>query len=452
MRWADYKRHYRETLRLGGPIMLGQLGVIVVGFVDNIMVGHHSAVELAAASFVNNFFALAFIFGMGFSYGLTPVIGGLFVGKEYGRAGETLRASLLVNFLMSLLMMGVMAFLLANLRVFDQPEDLLPFIYPYYLIQLASIPFVMLFNAYKQFCDATTDTVAPMCVMLAANVLNIIGNYLLIYGHCGFPEWGLAGAGVSTLLSRVVMCLAFVCLMGKGRRYARYREGYLRGRVRREDCGRLLRLGLPVGFQMGVETASFNLSVIMMGWIGSAALAAHQIAGVVTTLGFMVYYGIGAAVAIRVSGFKRMGDWRSVRQASYAGLRLIWGVALCVMLFIFLFRGRLGYLFTADEEIARLVALLALPVILYQAGDGLQVLFANALRGMADVRWMAWVAFCCHFGLALPIGYVCGFVLEWGALGVWAGFPVSLTTLGLLLWRRFHERTRSYLTAEDHSH
>ena len=115
---ADYKKHYKETLRLGGPIMLGQLGVIVVGFVDNIMVGHHGATELAAASFVNNFFALVFIFGMGFSYGLTPIIGGLFVGKEYDKAGEMLRNSLFVNFILSLLLVGIMSLLLLNIRIF----------------------------------------------------------------------------------------------------------------------------------------------------------------------------------------------------------------------------------------------------------------------------------------------------------------------------------------------
>ena len=277
--------------------------------------------------------------------------------------------------------------------------------------------------------------------------LAMIGNYLLIYGKFGCPELGLTGAGISTLISRVTMCLVFAYLMYRGRRYERFREGYLRGKVNWTNYGRLVRLGLPVGLQMGVETASFNLSVIMMGWIGSAALAAHQVAGVITTLGFMVYYGIGAAVTIRVSGFKHLGAWREVRQASYAGLHLICTVALMVMLFIFLFRNQLGYIFTSDEEIVHLVALLSWSVILYQAGDGLQVLFANALRGMADVKWMAWVAFCCHFGLALPIGYFCGFVLDWGAQGVWAGFPVSLTTLGLLLWRRFHVRTRAYLKA-----
>ncbi len=447
MRLADYKKHYKETLRLGGPIMLGQLGVILVGFVDNIMVGHHGATELAAASFVNNFFALVFIFGMGFSYGLTPIIGGLFVGKEYDKAGEMLRNSLFVNFILSLLLVGIMSLLLLNIRIFNQPEELLPYIYPYYIIQLVSVVFVMLFNSYKQFCDGTTDTLTPMWVMISSNVLNIIGNYLLIYGKFGCPELGLTGAGISTLISRVTMCLFFAYLMYRGRRYERFREGYLRGKVNWTNYGRLVRLGLPVGLQMGVETASFNLSVIMMGWIGSAALAAHQVAGVITTLGFMVYYGIGAAVTIRVSGFKHLGAWREVRQASYAGLHLIWTVALMVMLFIFLFRNQLGYIFTSDEEIVHLVALLSWSVILYQAGDGLQVLFANALRGMADVKWMAWVAFCCHFGLALPIGYFCGFVLDWGAQGVWAGFPVSLTTLGLLLWRRFHVRTRAYLKA-----
>lgn len=438
MRFSTYKEHYKETIRLGVPIMLGQLGIIIVGFADNIMVGHHSTDELAAASFVNNFFNLAFIFGMGFSYGLTPIIGGLFANKEYAKAGETLKNSLFINFIVGVLISICMLLLLLNIDLLKQPEELKPYIIPYYVLQLFSVIFAMLFNSFKQFSDGTTDTITPMWITLGANILNIIGNYFLIYGKCGVPELGLTGAGISTLASRILTLVAFCILFARCSRYKEYLKGFKNGIVNRMNLSNLVRMGLPVGFQMGVETGSFSLSVIMMGWIGSIALAAHQVLGVITTLGFMVYYGIAAAVTIRVSSFKGWNDFTNIRRASFAGLHLIMVAALMVVLLIALFRDNMGYLITPEKEVVEMVALLAWSVILYQFGDGLQILFANALRGISDVKYMAYMAFACHFGLALPIGYFCGFLLGWGPIGIWCGFPISLTTLGILLWRRFN--------------
>lgn len=445
MHLSVYKAHYKETFRLGVPIMLGQLGIIVVGFADNIMVGHHSSEELAAASFVNNFFNLAFIFGMGFSYGLTPIIGGLFARKEYSQIGETLKNSLFINFIVGVCLSLCMYFLLLHIDWLKQPEALMPYIRPYYTLQLFSVIFAMLFNSFKQFSDGTTDTVTPMWIMLSANLLNIVGNYFLIYGHGGVPEMGLTGAGISTLASRILTFCVFFGLFHRHSRYRPYREGFRKATVNRLQLRNLVRLGLPVGLQMGVETGSFSLSVIMMGWLGETALAAHQVLGVITTLGFMVYYGIAAAVTIRVSAFKGWNDWLNVRRASLAGLHLIGGMEIVVVALILVFRTRMGYLFTPDQGVVHLVAFLAWSAVLYQFGDGLQILFANALRGIGDVKYMAWMAFICHFGLALPIGYFCGFVLEWGAIGVWCGFPVSLTILGGLLWKRFDRLTRSRL-------
>lgn len=438
MQLSIYKEHYKETIRLGVPIMLGQLGIIIVGFVDNIMVGWHSTTELAAASFVNNFFNLVFIAGMGFSYGLTPIIGGLFAQKEYTRAGEMLKNSLFINFIVGILLSLAMLTLLLNIEILKQPEELMPYIIPYYILQLFSVVVTMLFNSFKQFSDGTTNTLTPMWIMLGANVMNIIGNYFLIYGHWGCPELGLTGAGISTLTSRVMTLIVFCFLFARHSRYNVYLEGFRKATISRINIGKLVRIGLPVGFLMGVETGSFSLSVIMMGWIGTTALAAHQIAGVVTTLGFMIYYGIAAAVTIRVSAFRGWADWLNVRRASFAGLHLIMLTALAVVLLVLALRNYIGYLFTPEAEVAALVALLSWSIILYQFGDGLQILFANALRGIADVKYMAYMAFICHFGLALPIGYLCGFILEWGAIGIWCGFPVSLTTLGILLGRRFN--------------
>ncbi|MGM9797526.1 MAG: MATE family efflux transporter [Parabacteroides sp.] len=441
-RIAAYQVHYQKIIHLGIPIMLGQLGIIIVGFADNIMVGHHSSIELAAASFVNNFFNLTFLFGLGFSYGLTPIIGGLFAEKQLQRAGEILKNSLFINGVIGLVLSLIMLLLLCNLDLLHQPEELIPYIVPYYILQLFSVFITMEFNAFKQFSDGITDTLTPMWIMLSANGLNIVGNYVLIYGHFGAPEWGLVGAGVSTLLSRVVSLGVFLCLFLLKPKYVAYREGFSVGQINRANLRKLFRLGLPVGFQMGVESGSFNLSVIMMGWIGSAALAAHQVVGVITTLGFMIYYGIAAAVTIRVSQFQQWNDMQNVRRATFAGFHLILAVAVVVMCSIFLFREQIGYLFTDEEEVVRLVVLLCWSVILYQVGDGLQIIFANALRGLSDVNYMAWMAFLCHFGMALPIAYICGFVLDWGPIGIWCGFPISLTLLGLLLYWRFNKLTK----------
>ncbi|MCC8133078.1 MAG: MATE family efflux transporter [Tannerellaceae bacterium] len=438
MNLSIYKRHYKATIRLGIPIILGQVGIIIVGFADNMMVGHHSTTELAAASFVNNFFNLAFIFGMGFSYGLTPVIGGLFADNRKATAGEVLKNSLLINFLVGITLSLCMLFLLLHIDLLKQPQELLPYILPYYTIQLFSVIFTMLFNSFKQFSDGTTDTLTPMWIILTSSLLNIIGNYILIFGKFGAPELGLTGAGISTLISRIFTFLLFFLLFVRHPKYKDYLKGFRKGKINRSHLSNLARLGLPVGFLMGVETGSFSLSVIMMGWLGSMALAAHQIVIVITTLGFMIYYGIAAAVTIRVSTFKSRNDYSNIRVAAFSGLHLILGTALIVMVVILFFRHQMGYLFTHEVSVTELVALLAFPVILYQLGDGLQILFSNALRGIADVKYMAYMALFCHFGLALPIGYLCGFIWKWGALGIWCGYPVSLTILGLILWRRFN--------------
>ena len=422
--------------------MLGQLGIIVVGFADNIMVGHHSTDELAAASFVNNFFNLAFIFGMGFSYGLTPVIGNLFAQRKSESIGAVLKNSLCVNFAVGMLLSLCMLALLLNLDAFGQPRELYIYIIPYYILQLFSVVFAMLFNSFKQFSDGTTNTVTPMWIMLCANVLNIVGNYILIYGNFGAPELGLTGAGISTLFSRISMLAVFILIFTRSKKYKTYLKGFREERVNRHGTMQLCRLGFPIGFQMGVETASFSLSVIMMGWIGTLALAAYQIANVTTTLGFMLYYGIGAAVTIRVSTYRGAGDSKALQSAVKAGACIIAACVAVYILLLFVFREKIGFLFTNEAEVASLVATFCWFIIFYQVGDSMQILFANALRGLTDVKYMARAAFFCHICLSLPIGYFCGFVLDLGAAGIWCGFPVGLTTLGILLCRRFYRLTK----------
>lgn len=443
------KGHYRELLRIGLPIMVGQLGMIVLSFADTMMVGHYSTDGLAAAAFVNNLFNLVIIFSTGFSYGLTPVVGRLF-GKGDGLSvGRTLKSALVVNGIVAVALMFLMWVLYLNIHRFGQPEELLPLMRPYYLVLLVSLLFVLLFNAFRQFAEGVTDTVTPMCILLGGNLLNIFGNWLLIYGHMGCPEMGLLGAGVASLASRVLMLVCFVVVFLVSGRYAPYREGFFRRGIERGDCVTLIRMGMPVGLQMGMETASFSLSTIMVGWLGTVALAAHQVMLTVGQLGFMIYYGMAAAVAVRASNFMGCKDYDQVRLTVRAGFRLILLIAFCVSAVMLVFRNHMGSLFTDNRSVAAMVARLIIPFVIYQFGDGMQCNYSNALRGISDVKMVTWYAFVAYFIVSLPSGYLFGFVLDMGLVGVWLSFPLGLTCAGLLFRSRFRRTMKRYCLRSD---
>ena len=434
--------HYKALFKLGIPIVIGQLGMIVLGFADTLMIGHHSTEDLAGASFVNNIFNLAIIFATGFSYGLTPIVGSLFGQGEQKAVGRTLKNALLVNGLIGILLTIVMGALYLNIHRLGQPEELLPLMRPYYMVLLISLMFVMLFNAFKQFADGITDTQTPMWILIGGNFLNIFGNWILIYGHFGFPEMGLLGAGIATLASRILMLLIFVALFFTGKRYQPYKEGFLTGKLNKSDFLQLNKLGWPVGLQMGMETASFSLSTIMVGWLGTLALAAHQVMLTIGQLGYMMYYGMAAAVAVRASNFHGQNDLASVRHSARAGFHIILLTGLTISIPLFLLRHQVGGWFTENDEVTLMVAGLVLPFIIYQFGDGLQCNYSNALRGIADVKPVMYIAFIAYFLISLPAGYLFGFVLDGGLTGIWLSFPFGLTSAGLMFWWRFRSQTR----------
>lgn len=433
----NYSKYYRSLFTVGIPIIIGQIGMIVLGFADTLMIGHHSTTELAAASFVNNVFTLAIIFAMGFSYGLTPIVGDLYGKGEVTEVGSSLKNSLFANTLIALLLTFIMWIVYISLDKMGQPKELIPIIRPYYIILLISIVFVMLFNGFKQFADGITDTNVSMWILIGGNALNIFGNYILIYGKFGAPEMGLVGAGLSTLISRIVMVIVFAIVFFKAKKYHCYREGFKESTINKREFIRLNRFGWPIALQMGMETASFSLSTIMVGWIGTMALAAHQIMLTVSQLCFMIYYGMGAAVAIRVSNFKGQNDIDSVKHTSSAGFHIIMVLSITSCLPIFILRNELGALFTDNLEVGLLVAQLVIPMLIYQFGDGLQCNYANALRGIADVKPIMLYAFIAYFLISLPVGYFFAFILNWGLVGIWMAFPFGLTSAGIMYYLRF---------------
>lgn len=445
--FKPYAQHYPSLLRTGIPIMVGQLGSIVMGFADTMMVGWYGTDELAAAGFVNNILGLVIITAMGFSYGLTPVVGTLHGEKNDHLIAGKLKNSLLANNLLSLGLIGLLAILYFNLHRIGLPDDLLPLMRPYYAVLALSILPQMAFNAFKQFSDGLQDTRMPMWVMLAANALNILLNWMLIFGHCGMPEWGLFGAGMATLISRTAQWAAMSLIFHFTPRYGIHPQHFKQAGANRTDLKEMNRLGWPIALQMGMESGSFCLSAIYVGWLGTTALAANQIMLTVGQLCFMLYYGMAAAVAVLVSYHRGAGNTDDIRRVAAAGLHLTWSMGLMLCIPIFLLRHQIGGWFTDSAEVAQLISILVWPFLIYQFGDGLQCIYANALRGMADVRPMIWIAFVAYFIISLPLGYLFGFVFDWGMTGIWMAFPFGLTSAGLMFYARFlytHKKTQRW--------
>lgn len=424
--------HCRALVSLGLPIVVGNIGNVVLSFADTLMVGHYGMRELAAASFVNTLIMLLIVFAMGFAMSLTPEVGRRFGRGELGRIGGVVRAAAVANTLLAAMLMGVSALLYTFVGRMGQPEELLPLIRPYLLVNLLSLPFVCWTNMFRQLFDTLGHTKVSMVVMVVSNLANIAGNYALIYGHWGLPEAGLLGAGVSTALSRVLMVAMFMAVFFGFRRYRVFRRGFAAGPTDWAVFRRLSALGWPSALQTGMETAAFSLTAVFVGWIGTTALAAHQVMITVSGLFYMVYLGIAVAVSVRVSHFSGQGDLQAISDTTRAGFRLILAMAATVSVPIFFLRHQIGGWFTDDATVGVLVAQTVIPLILYQFGDGLQCTFANALRGLGRMRPLMYASFVAYFVVSLPLSWLLGICLGYGLVGVWSAFPVCLMVAGAL--------------------
>lgn len=443
MQFSRYLQYYKQIARLGLPIVVGQAGMIIVGFADNIMVGRYTTEALSSASFVNNLFNMASLACMGFTYGITPLAGALFARGEEEKIGSTMRNALLINVVYTLLITAVMTAIYFNLDLLGQPAELMPLIRPYYVLYLCGLLPMTLYNIWAQCSYGMRGTQMPMWIILGANLLNVCGNYLLIYGKFGCPELGLFGAGLATLAARVFTAVVIIAIFMTGRRYARVRAGFRSASLGRGTLVLLGRTSLPVSLQLLFETAAFSGAAIFVGWLGAIELAAFQVMVIIGTLGFCFYYSLGSATSVLVANAAGRGDSHAMRRIGFAGYHLTLLMALMAS-FAFIFFGRtLIEIFTPDPAVIAVALGLIPPLICYQLGDATQVNFANALRGTSKVMPMLWIAFVSYVCVGLPSTYLIGIRLGFGIVGIFYSFSVSLFLAGWLFLTFFMKYTRS---------
>lgn len=427
--------------------MLGQACVIILAFADNIMIGWHSVNELAASSFVNNVMNFFILTELGFASGMTPIIGAFHGNGNVKGVGTTVRNGLLVNGIIGLIGLVLLAVIYLFIDSFGQEPELLPLIRPYFVIVGISIIFALGFNVLKQFTDGICKPVVSMLFLMGGNVLNIFGNWILIYGKLGCPELGLMGAGLSTLISRILMLLCFVLYIFKSEQFKAYAQAIKEALFSRVKMRHIFNMGYPVAIQMGLEASTFSFSAIMVGWISVTALAAHQVAITISQLFFLMMQGLSFALSILVSNCYGKKDYAGIHAYVKRGILMIFGTSLSLSILLYIFRYPAVGMFTDSPEVAEIAVVLFYVLFAYQIGDGIQLCFANVLRGLQDVKPIMHAAFVSYYLIAIPVAYVLGFKAGLGAVGVWLGFPIGLTLAGLFFYARYRSDMRR-LTAE----
>lgn len=418
--------------------MLSQLGQVSVGVADSMMVGRLGALPLAAASLGNSIFFVIMMFGIGVSMGITPLVSVADGKGKWKRISRLFKHGLWINLATSLILTGVVLGLSQGLHFLNQPGDVVELAIPYLLIITASLIPLMVFQTFKQLAEGLSQTRQAMYITVFSNLVNVFLNWVLIWGYWGFPELGLNGAGWATLISRVLMMVLMGGYILNSSRYKAYHIKLSLPNLSFPMLSRILKIGIPTGFQFIFEVSAFSTAAIMMGWIGVNALAGHQIALNLASISYMLATGLSTAGMIRVSNQIGKGNLKGMREAGMVvfGMVMVFMFACAVTFFVFRFF--LPTLYIDDPEVISLAASLLIIAGFFQLSDGVQVVGLGVLRGLEDVKVPTLVTLMAYWVLGLPLGYVLAFPLGWAEKGIWIGLLIGLTITAVMLFYRFH--------------
>lgn len=422
--------------------MLSQLGQVTVQFADNMMVGRVGTTELAAASFANSVFVIGMLFATGISMGLTPLVGKAFLKKDGKQIVNYLKNGTILYILIGVLAACVLTVLSFLLHKMGQTAEVARLAQPYMWVLIISLLPLMVFSSFKQFLEGMGNTKIAMIITVGSNFVNISLNYLLIYGKCGFPELGLLGAGVSTMIARFIMAFAIVICFNVSEklRYLLQKAYCIPPRI--SEMIALLKIGVPIGVQVIFEVLIFSLSGIMMGWIGEKALAAHQITLSMTTLSYMISLGIGSAATIRVSHAMGANDVSRIKRLIHATAHLTVGLMGTMGIVFIICRHQLPMLFTNDSKVILISANLFIIAAMFQIFDSLQVALLASLRGLTDVNIPMVMAVISYLFIGIPTCYLFAFTLNFGPIGIWFGLLCGLAVAAILFALRLRFKVK----------
>lgn len=438
-----FHRHLSETIKLSVPISLGQVGHIMMGVVDSLMVGKLGAVPLAAASLVNGLFFLILVLGIGMSMALSPLVAMSTGADKLHQCGKTLNNSLAVNVVFALVLMVLMFIVSLLIPYLNQPVEVVKQSQSYLQILIVSIIPFLLFQTYRQFLEGLSFPNPPMLIAILANVLNAFLNWIFIYGNLGAPHLGLFGAGIATTITRTIMAVSLMAYVFTSKKFTEYSPKINFGLIEKKLISKIIRIGLPSGFQFFMEVGAFSFAAIMIGWLGTVQLAAHQIAINLASVTYMIILGISSAGAIRVGNAVGKNNKTEIRYAGFSALGLAVTIMFMFGLSFIIFRKILPEFYINDVRVIDLASQLLIIAAMFQIFDGSQATGLGILRGLLDVRIPTIMSFTSYWIIAIPIAMLLGFVFKMGIIGIWIGLSLGLAALAIFLTVRFSIKSKN---------
>ena len=461
MNLSTYTKEFSYNWKLASPVMLGMLGHTFVSFVDNIMVGQLGTAELAAVSLGNSFMFIAMSIGIGFSTAITPLIAEADSSNNFSKAKSTFKHGLFLCTIIGISMFLLLFFSKSILHsnFLDQPKEVVALAIPYLdLVAFSLIPLII-FQAFKQFSDGLSMTKYPMYATIIANIVNIILNYIFIFGKFGFPAYGIIGAAYGTLISRFIMVIYLWFLLAKNERSKRFVTNIKILVLESTMLKKITSLGAPSAMQMFFEIVIFTAAIWLSGLLGKNPQAANQIALNLSSMTFMVAMGLGVAAMIRVGNHKGLLKFKELRRIAFSIFlfAVILAVAFAILFFIFRFQLPKIYVDLSDVsnlndsiEVVNIAAKLLLIAAIFQISDSVQVVVLGALRGLQDVNIPTLITFISYWIIGFPISFFLGKENILGSVGIWIGLLAGLSSASILLYLRFNYLTLKLIKTKEH--
>jgi MATE family multidrug resistance protein len=434
----NYTSEFKNNLILATPIMMGSLGHLLVGLIDDIMVGRLGPVELAATSLGNSLVFIALSIGIGFSFAITPLIAESDGEGDKEKGRSVFQHGLILSTILGVVMWILLLFIKPILYHLDQPEEVVKLAIPYYeVVALSMIP-LMVFQGFKQFTDGLSQTKYAMWATILTNVVNVILNFALIYGFWIFPRLEVVGAALGTLISRFVMVFFLYYVLQKREKFAIYMKRLKLVEISKKMFSKIISLGFPTALQMLFEVGLFTASVILAGTFGALPQAANQIALKLASTTFMIAVGVGVAATIRVGNQIGLKNYVELRRIAFSNFLLIFIIMFVFAIGFFLLKDILPWVFTDNLEVIKIASGLLVIAGLFQLSDGLQAVVLGGLRGLQDVNMPSVLTFIAYWVIGFPVCFYLGRTLEMGPYGIWIGLLTALTSSAIMLYFRFN--------------
>ena len=445
----EYTKEFSYNLKLAYPVIIGMIGHTLVGFVDNAMVGQLGTSELAAISLGNSFVFLAMAFGIGFSTAITPLIAESDAKKNKSNTKSILSNGILVCVFLGAVLTIIVLIAKPIIYYMGQSEEVVNLAYTYITLVAISLFPLIIFQSFKQFSDGLSFTKIAMISTVIANLINVVINYILIYGKFGFPKLELVGAGIGTLISRVIMVLIIIYFIKSNPKINQYLDNLFSLKYSSIITKKIINLGYPSALQMMFEVGFFISGIWVCGIIGINYQAANQIALNLSSLTFMVALGLSVAATIRIGNQKGLNDYKNLKRIAISIFLITILIELIFALIFIIFSDLLPWLYLENNnnfdvlETVSLASKLLIIVALFQIFDGIQIVAQGALRGIQDVKIPSMICFLSYIIFGVPIMIYLGLYTHLKATGVWIGFLIGLIIASILLSIRFFNKCNS---------